>query len=79
MNQVLARKLGLHIGWLSSQTGLSMLSGKCLPYGADPIAMAYGGHQFADRLGEAAPSVGAGKPGSGHWVVGNLLVATTGV
>jgi len=45
-NQRLAEELGLDAKRLDSETGAVMLSGNQLARGAEPIAMAYAGHQF---------------------------------
>lgn len=55
VNTGLAKLLGLDEDWLLSEDGLAMLSGQKLPEGAEPIAMAYAGHQFggwSPRLGD---------------------------
>ena len=57
VNRELALELGLDPRWLSSAEGLSMLAGNALPKGADPIAMAYAGHQF----GGWSPQLGDGR------------------
>jgi serine/tyrosine/threonine adenylyltransferase len=46
LNRPLALHLGLDPDWLSSPEGVETLAGKRVPDGADPIAMAYAGHQF---------------------------------
>ena len=46
LNTVLAEQLGLDPDWLASAEGVEVLAGKRVPDGADPIAMAYAGHQF---------------------------------
>jgi len=50
LNTDLAETMGLDINWLSSEKGLSMLSGRKLPSGAEPISMAYAGNQFGNWL-----------------------------
>jgi uncharacterized protein YdiU (UPF0061 family) len=57
LNGALARKLGLDIAALGSQEGLAMLAGNRVPEGADPLAMAYAGHQF----GNFVPQLGDGR------------------
>jgi uncharacterized protein YdiU (UPF0061 family) len=55
LNQGLCKELGLDATWLESSAGLAMLSGSELPESAEPVAMAYGGHQFggwSPRLGD---------------------------
>lgn len=46
LNTALAAQLGLDPDWLASSEGVEVLAGKRVPDGADPIAMAYAGHQF---------------------------------
>ncbi len=57
LNAKLAQSLGLDTNYLRSDQGLAMLSGNELPESADPIAMAYAGHQF----GNWAPQLGDGR------------------
>jgi serine/tyrosine/threonine adenylyltransferase len=57
LNRPLARDLGLDPDLLDSPDGAEILSGKRLPEGADPIAMAYAGHQF----GHFVPQLGDGR------------------
>ena len=57
VNQKLAQQLGLDPGLLSSPTGTDVLSGNVLPDGAEPLAMAYAGHQF----GHFVPQLGDGR------------------
>lgn len=57
VNDALARELGIDPAFLHSPAGLAMLSGKALPPGAEPIAMAYAGHQF----GGFSPQLGDGR------------------
>lgn len=57
LNAALARKLGLDIEALGSPEGLAMLAGNRVPEGADPLAMAYAGHQF----GNFVPQLGDGR------------------
>ena len=45
-NLPLATSLGLHADHLQSNQGVEELAGNDLPDGAEPIAQAYGGHQF---------------------------------
>src|SRR5262245_61112240 len=54
LNRPLAVQLGLDPDLLSTPEGAEILAGKRLPEGADPIAMAYAGHQF----GNSAPQPG---------------------
>src|ERR1700716_1830567 len=57
LNRPLARHLGLDPDWLSDAEGVEILSGKTVPAGADPLAMAYAGHQF----GHFVPQLGDGR------------------
>src|ERR1700684_3032356 len=57
LNRPLARHLGLDPDLLSSPEGTEILAGKRIPDGADPIAMAYAGHQF----GHFVPQLGDGR------------------
>src|SRR6202008_4949315 len=57
LNQPLAIHLGLDPDRLSSPEGAEILAGKRIPEGADPIAMAYAGHQF----GHFVPQLGDGR------------------
>lgn len=57
LNRPLAVELGLDPQWLASPDGVAMLSGNALPPSAEPIAMAYAGHQF----GGWSPQLGDGR------------------
>ncbi len=57
LNRPLALQLGLDPDLLSTPEGTEILAGKRLPDGADPIAMAYAGHQF----GTFVPQLGDGR------------------
>jgi len=46
LNMLLANELGLQVGKENRDAITQMLSGNELPFGADPIAQAYMGHQF---------------------------------
>ena len=46
VNDALCTEMGLDAEWLRSEDGLAMLSGNGFPETADPLAMAYAGHQF---------------------------------
>ena len=46
LNRELASQLGLDPDALATPEGVGILSGKRIPDGAEPIAMAYAGHQF---------------------------------
>jgi uncharacterized protein YdiU (UPF0061 family) len=57
LNRPLARHLGLDPDQLDTSEGAEILAGKTLPVGAEPIAMAYAGHQF----GHFVPQLGDGR------------------
>ncbi len=57
LNRALAIHLGLDPELLASPEGAEILAGTRLPDGADPIAMAYAGHQF----GSFVPQLGDGR------------------
>jgi len=57
INEPLARSLGLDPAWLAGADGLAMLAGNAVPTGAEPLAMAYAGHQF----GNWVPQLGDGR------------------
>lgn len=57
VNEALARELGIDPGWLASEAGLEVLSGRALAEGSEPIAQAYAGHQF----GNFVPQLGDGR------------------
>ena len=57
LNRPLAVHLGLDPDLLDSPEGAEILAGKRVPDGADPIAMAYAGHQF----GHFVPQLGDGR------------------
>src|SRR6195256_6623775 len=57
LNRPPAVHLGLDPDRLSSPEGTEVLAGKRVPEGADPIAMAYAGHQF----GHFVPQLGDGR------------------
>jgi uncharacterized protein YdiU (UPF0061 family) len=57
VNVPLARELGIESARLASPDGIAALSGNAVPEGADPIAMAYAGHQF----GHFVPQLGDGR------------------
>jgi serine/tyrosine/threonine adenylyltransferase len=46
VNGELARKLGLDPDALANARGVEILAGNCVTEGAEPLAMAYAGHQF---------------------------------
>src|SRR5437763_2072076 len=57
VNTELALNLGLHPDWLAGPEGLEVLAGRLVPDSAEPIAMAYAGHQF----GHFVPQLGDGR------------------
>ncbi|HTZ69348.1 MAG TPA: protein adenylyltransferase SelO family protein, partial [Acetobacteraceae bacterium] len=57
LNVTLARDLGLDPEALASPEGVAMLAGNLVPPGAEPLAMAYAGHQF----GHFVPQLGDGR------------------
>ena len=57
VNHALAEYLGLDPDWLESEKGIEMTAGNFVPEGAEPIAMAYAGHQF----GGWNPQLGDGR------------------
>jgi uncharacterized protein YdiU (UPF0061 family) len=56
-NTALAAELGLDAGALSPETLAAVFAGNVLPAGAEPLAMAYAGHQF----GYFVPQLGDGR------------------
>src|SRR5881409_3607635 len=57
LNRSLAAELGLDPDQLETPEGAEILAGKTVPEGADPVAMAYAGHQF----GHFVPQLGDGR------------------
>ena len=57
VNTELALNLGLDPDWLAGPEGLEVLAGRGVPEAAEPIAMAYAGHQF----GHFVPQLGDGR------------------
>ena len=57
VNAPLARELGLDPDALATPEGVDILAGRRIPAGAEPIAMAYAGHQF----GQFVPQLGDGR------------------
>ncbi|MGJ5179053.1 protein adenylyltransferase SelO [Bradyrhizobium oligotrophicum] len=57
LNRPLAAELGLDPAALETPEGAEILAGKTVPEGAEPIAMAYAGHQF----GHFVPQLGDGR------------------
>ena len=56
-NTSLAAELGLDAARLAGEDGAAIFAGNILPAGAEPIAMAYAGHQF----GGFSPQLGDGR------------------
>ena len=46
LNMPLCRTLALDAAQLSTKFGADIFSGNVVPHGAEPIALAYAGHQF---------------------------------
>ena len=57
LNRPLASELNLDPDWLESPAGVDMLAGNRFPETAQPIALAYAGHQF----GNFVPQLGDGR------------------
>lgn len=57
LNDELALTLGVDPEFLRSKEGLAILAGNAIPEGAEPLAMAYAGHQF----GGFSPQLGDGR------------------
>jgi serine/tyrosine/threonine adenylyltransferase len=57
LNRELAQELGLDLSGLDDQALADLFSGNALPEGAQPLAMAYSGHQF----GGFNPNLGDGR------------------
>jgi serine/tyrosine/threonine adenylyltransferase len=57
LNRPLAELLGADVDLLASPAGAQVLAGNAVPEGADPIALAYAGHQF----GTFVPRLGDGR------------------
>lgn len=57
VNHGLAEVLGLNPDALETPAGVNVLAGNSVPAGADPLAMAYAGHQF----GGFVPQLGDGR------------------
>ncbi|MFM7347158.1 MAG: protein adenylyltransferase SelO [Tagaea sp.] len=52
VNEALARDLGIDSTWLAGEEGVAAIAGNALPPGAEPLAMAYSGHQFGHWSGQ---------------------------
>jgi serine/tyrosine/threonine adenylyltransferase len=57
LNRPLAEMLGLDLVLFDEATASAIFSGNVIPEGAEPIAMAYAGHQF----GQLVPQLGDGR------------------
>ncbi len=57
LNDALARLLGIDPAGLAAPDGVATLAGNRVPEGAEPLAMAYAGHQF----GHWVPQLGDGR------------------
>lgn len=57
LNEALAKELGLDIDALKSSEAIDTYAGNHIPEGAEPIALAYAGHQF----GNLVPQLGDGR------------------
>src|SRR5947209_5918576 len=57
LNQALAADLGLDLEWCAGPAALDVLAGRRIPETAEPIALAYAGHQF----GHFVPQLGDGR------------------
>lgn len=57
VNRALAEELGLDPDWLAGPEGVAMVAGNFVPDWAEPMAMAYAGHQF----GGFSPQLGDGR------------------
>jgi uncharacterized protein YdiU (UPF0061 family) len=57
VNRSLAETMGLDPDWLASPEGVETVAGNRVPDGAEPLAMAYAGHQF----GQFVPQLGDGR------------------
>ncbi len=57
VNHALAEELGIDPRALGAEAGVHALAGNRVPHGAEPIAMAYAGHQF----GNWVPQLGDGR------------------
>ena len=57
LNEALARELGLDPARLATMAGTAVFAGSAVPAGAEPVALAYAGHQF----GNFVPQLGDGR------------------
>jgi uncharacterized protein YdiU (UPF0061 family) len=70
VNDELCSQLGINGDWLRSEPGMDMLAGNAFPESAEPLAMAYAGHQF----GGFTAQLGDGRA----LLIGEVLDATGG-
>ena len=69
LNHALAADLGLDAAALAAPDGVAALAGNAIPKGAEPLAQAYGGHQFGNW---------AGRLGDGRAILLGEVVASNG-
>src|SRR4051812_1673783 len=72
LNEGLAEQLGLDPDRLAGPEGVAVLAGNRVPDGAEPIALAYAGHQF----GQFVPQLGDGRAillGDGILMASNIF------
>ena len=69
VNRAVAALLGLDADFLATPEGAQILAGNVVPPGADPIALAYAGHQFGHF---------AGQLGDGRAILLGEIVGTDG-
>src|SRR4051812_3716375 len=70
LNRDLAVHLGLDPARLASPEGVEVLAGNRVPDGAEPIALAYAGHQFGHfvpQLGESMQTCGGNHAAAALW------------
>ena len=73
VNVELARELGLDADALANEQGVEILAGNRVAEGAEPVALAYAGHQF----GHFVPQLGDGRATLLGEVVGGTACVTT--
>ena len=73
VNVELARELGLDADALANEQGVEILAGNRVAEGAEPVALAYAGHQF----GHFVPQLGDGRANLLGEVVGGTACVTT--
>ena len=76
LNLGLAAKLSLDADWLKSPDGVAMLAGNAIPEGAEPIAQAYGGHQFMDSPHSSATAAPPSARGSGSALMAHVMICS---